>query len=270
MSGAAVSALLIAAAGVGTSYVLRTTGSPQVALDPAPAVESASPLPVVTSSPPPGSPRDPPSATERTPAPEGRPGADESLVATPAPPSASPPRPVPYSGPGVFKPVNVPARTGDGDRSGGVTTFRVELEDNLPFPPVPTANHIVSTLNDQRGWSAVLGVRLVVTSNAPDLRVLIATPTTTDRLCAPLQTRGRVSCRNGDLVVINAVRWARGVPDYGGRLSAYRRYVVNHEVGHALGQSHDICPGPGRPAPVMQQQTYGLQGCRRNPWPTIT
>lgn len=69
-------------------------------------------------------------------------------------------------------------------------------------------------------------------------------------------------------MVINALRWARGIPDYRGHRDAYRRYVVNHEVGHALGLGHEICAGPGELAPVMQQQTYGLRGCLRNPWPS--
>ncbi len=44
--------------------------------------------------------------------------------------------------------------------------------------------------------------------------------------------------------------------------------VVNHETGHWLGKGHARCPGKGRLAPVMMQQSKGTHGCRFNPWPT--
>jgi hypothetical protein len=67
--------------------------------------------------------------------------------------------------------------------------------------------------------------------------------------------------------VINAWRWVNGGPGYERNIDAYRQYVVNHEVGHALGYPHVRCPSPDVLAPVMLQQTLGLDGCRPNPWP---
>ena len=146
--------------------------------------------------------------------------------------------------------------------------YTVEVERPLPFPPAEVAREVEATLRDPRSWGGRLGVTLRRVEARPGLRILLATPATTDALCAPLDTAGRVSCRNGPLVVLNAVRWASAVPWYADAVSSYRTYVVNHEVGHALGRPHQRCPGPGSPAPVMQQQTYGLQGCRRSVWPS--
>ena len=67
--------------------------------------------------------------------------------------------------------------------------------------------------------------------------------------------------------MLNAERWARGASAYGRDLAGYRRYLVNHEVGHALGEPHRPCPGPGLAAPVMMPQTEGVEACRPNPWP---
>jgi hypothetical protein len=46
--------------------------------------------------------------------------------------------------------------------------------------------------------------------------------------------------------------------------------VINHEVGHFIGFGHASCGGAGQPAPVMQQQSISLQGCKFNPWPTAS
>ncbi len=76
----------------------------------------------------------------------------------------------------------------------------------------------------------------------------------------------------GRYVIINQDRWQHASPAWNAAhlaLRDYRHMVVNHETGHWLGLHHANCPGPGRLAPVMQQQSKGLQGCRFNPFPTI-
>jgi hypothetical protein len=65
----------------------------------------------------------------------------------------------------------------------------------------------------------------------------------------------------------NSKRWNTGSPQFSGPLDEYRALIVNHEVGHRIGHGHETCPGPGKPAPAMMQQIYGLKGCTPNAWP---
>lgn len=173
------------------------------------------------------------------------------------------PATVPSSGSGTFE-----VAPGAGERvgsAGRLVDYRVEVEEGLGFDVAGFAEAVDATLADQRGWTGG-GAFSFRRSDDAALRVVLASPATTDVLCAPLQTRGEVSCRNGNDVVINALRWTDGAASYDD-LDDYRDYVVNHEVGHALGFGHESCPAPGRPAPIMLQQTLGLQGCEANPWP---
>ena len=76
--------------------------------------------------------------------------------------------------------------------------------------------------------------------------------------------------RNGRNVVVNEARWLSGSPSgvLAGDLPGYRAMVLNHETGHWLGLSHRLCPRASDLAPLMQQQSIALQGCRPNAWPT--
>lgn len=207
---------------------------------------------------------EPSAAAVSTPAPPERPvESTQSPVVTPSPRKAVPLR-VPASGTGQFQMAE--GRSSRAGRSANLITYRVEVETGVPFSAADFARAVDATLGDPRGWTSSNRYSFQRSENAR-LRIILATPGTTDRLCAPLQTRGEVSCRNGNVVAINAVRWVKGATSYSHRLADYRIYVVNHEVGHSLGLAHASCPANGMKAPVMLQQTLGLQGCVANPWP---
>jgi len=147
--------------------------------------------------------------------------------------------------------------------------IRFEIEGGLAIDPGCFAAEALEILNDERGWADVYNISFAaVDDDSYDLRVVLASPATTDTLCYPARTVGLYSCRTGSRVVINLMRWRSGTDDYSGNLTTYRQYLINHEVGHFLGRGHQQCPGAGEPAPVMMQQTKGLEQCVANGWPT--
>ena len=153
--------------------------------------------------------------------------------------------------------------------SGSVRRYLVEVEQGLPVGRNSVARFVREVLYDHRSWgsSGALAVQWV-DSPPVSFRVTLASPGLTDRLCAPLVTAGIYSCHQDGRAVLNFWRWTKGAPSYKGALVSYRRYMVNHEVGHALGySSHGSCPAPGARAPVMMQQTKGTEGCKPHPWP---
>jgi hypothetical protein len=157
--------------------------------------------------------------------------------------------------------------------AGPLERFVVEVEDGIDVDGEAFAAAVEATLGDPRSWGA--GGRMSfqrvgaeeAAAGAYDFKVTLISPGNMETYCPGVGTGGYTSCRYGDRAVINLARWETAVPDYQGDVATYRQYVVNHEVGHALGNGHQQCPGPGRLAPVMQQQTLGLQGCAKNPWP---
>ena len=174
---------------------------------------------------------------------------------------------VPATGPGTYKAAGQRAKPASD--AGRLIRFDVKVEENLDIPADAAAEVIAGVLNDQRSWRGSGRWRFELVSGDNDhaeLHAYIVTPGTTDRLCAPLQTRGDVSCQNGNRIVLNAKRWMLGAESYGTDLTNYRRYLVNHEFGHYLGFGHVNCPRRGELAPIMLQQTKGLGGCRKNPW----
>ena len=174
--------------------------------------------------------------------------------------------------------------TGDGSLSvvdgssevygtGPLKRFIVEVEDGIDVDGGGFAAAVASTLGDPRSWGngGQMSFQRVGADAAAagqfEFKVSLVSPGHMETYCPGVGTGGYTSCRYGDRAVINLARWATAVPDYQGDIATYRLYVVNHEVGHVLGHGHEPCPGEGQRAPVMQQQTLGLEGCTKNAWP---
>ncbi|MCE0537342.1 DUF3152 domain-containing protein [Kineosporia rhizophila] len=178
-------------------------------------------------------------------------------------------RPVKYLHTGKNTWVVAAGKSAVSGSAGPVLRYQVAVERGIDgITAKKFAGEVVKILGDDRSWTGQGERRLrrVGPGQSADFTVRLTTPGTRDVLCGG--TGGYTSCRNGDDVVINVARWVHGVPDYPASLAVYRAYVINHETGHLLGHGHELCPGPGRLAPVMQQQSLGMHGCRANAWPS--
>ncbi|WP_240762411.1 DUF3152 domain-containing protein [Micromonospora sp. HM134] len=203
--------------------------------------------------------------------------AGAAVPAATVPPSALS-GPVPATGRGTFRYDDRAGATLG--RSGGVRRYRVAVEVGSGEDVRDFSDQVQAALAGPGSWVDGGRLRLRrVPGNAPaDFTVQLATRSTAGRLCRAGGVDIRVggvpytSCRAPGKVIINLDRWRTSVPHFvraGVPLPVYRTYVVNHEVGHQLGHRHEGCPGVGRPAPVMQQQSLFLRGCTANPWPYL-
>lgn len=177
--------------------------------------------------------------------------------------------------------------------------YTVEVEDGIDTTTFggdeAFAQMVDQTLANPKSWThnpQFAFTRIDGTGpTAPDFRVSLTSPMTVREGCGydiPLES----SCYNPVYgfdrearVFINEARWVRGALPFQGDVGSYRQYVVNHEVGHAIGYTrHEPCDKPGGLAPVMMQQTFSTSDdddakfdpdwvkadgktCRFNPWP---
>jgi len=202
----------------------------------------------------------------------------------------------PYTttGAGTFYEVGAPGMTA-GEGTEIVVRYAVEVEHGIDTSGYggdeAFAHMIDATLSDPRGWINDPRFRFehVSAADNPTLKIRLTSLDTTAQLCG-VQIGTETSCRTRitgeDTVLLNESRWVRGAVPFQGDLGSYRQYLINHEVGHAVGfAEHVPCPEPNALAPIMMQQTLSLNNaqlremspddnypdnpdtCRPNPWP---
>lgn len=200
----------------------------------------------------------------------------EPVVTPTVTPTTAPPRTYAATGPNTY--VYAAGQSGVFGAAGALSRYRVAIETGTPVPVDEFAGMVDATLSDPRSWIGGNSVRLQrVGGDAAgfNFTVYLVTPGTAQKLCQAggfdIFWRGEpyTSCRVGGKVIINITRYLKGIPAYGAPLEAYQQYAINHEVGHVLGHGHELCPGKGKAAPVMQQQTFDLQGCVAYFWPYL-
>lgn len=160
----------------------------------------------------------------------------------------------PVAGAGTF---HVVPGNGPVVGTGPLRTYAVEVENGITVDEQAFAAFVDATLTDPRGWTA-RGARSVQrVSGAASVRIRLTSQQTARSVCG-FEIPVDVSCRDGNFVFLSAARWFRGAVAFLPDLTAYRTYMVNHEVGHAFGQGHAPCGVAGGPAPVMMQQTFSV------------
>lgn len=171
-------------------------------------------------------------------------------------------------------------------------TYTVEVEEGVDTVDFggddAVARMVDATLANPKSWTADGAVAFRRTGQEePAFRVSLTSPMTVRENCG-YDIELEASCYNAATgrVYLNLARWIRGARSFQGDIGSYRQYLVNHEVGHAIGfPQHEPCPADGALAPVMMQQTFGVTNgeifrldpegvvpdnrdtCRYNAWP---
>lgn len=159
----------------------------------------------------------------------------------------------------------------------------VNQKKNIDFHTI-----VNDILDDPRSWGGIKDYKTKFIKIMPDmltsedLKILLCSQAYVDVGCPGTGSKG-LSCCNleNNTIYVNSTNWWGGnnvLENSGLSLDDYRRYVINHEVGHFLRLGHSSCDaaiktdGNNPLVPVMVQQSLPdkVKSCIPNPWPRKT
>jgi hypothetical protein len=163
-----------------------------------------------------------------------------------------------------------------------VRRYVIEVENGVTGVDLGAyANLVDQTLDAPRSWTGgnhTVSLQRVSSAGQADFRIALTSSLTLRPPCGhslDIETSCWDKQHGPSRVYLNVARWVRGDAQFGQDLAAYHLYMINHEVGHALGHFHTYVCLPGGLAPVMMQQTITLKEnegkgpkiCQPNAWP---
>ena len=156
-------------------------------------------------------------------------------------------------------------------KGGGVNknlTYKFENNHNINYNHENFIDEVNNILNEKKGWNKY-NYTFTEKHNGKTDFIIILTPMNIIKSKFPQNISWTVFKPNNiPIIYINEYRWKHGSNKINVKIEEYRKYLINHEVGHVLGFDHETCNiNKSKKAPVMMQQTLGIGQCEFNPYP---
>lgn len=145
-----------------------------------------------------------------------------------------------------------------------ILKYHISIENGLHKSLKHFSLIIEGVLNDKRTWKKYNFVR-TFDKNEAKVKIILTKPSTIFSIC---KLKG-LSCTDmiKKEIYINSNRWLRGSKKSKMNIKNYRKYLINHEMFHALGGGHNECKS-NQICGVTHQQTLGIpHKSKPNPWP---